>query len=184
MHVELNSSSCSNADQEASGTPAFGDAQPANSRTDGQLMARIAAGDGDAFQELVNMHGPQLATFSGRLTAWHTDRDDLLQETLLAVWDNARRYNERGSLKPWLFQIAVNRVKNYFRAAQRLKRRLEKFAAIGPSGSNYIQATPAHRELSNSALSRALGELSVTAAFARDKNFAPSGGVKPSCDRS
>lgn len=160
MHVELNSSSCTNDDQEARAATAFGDAQPADSRTDVQLMARIAAGDGDAFQELVKLHGPQLATFIGRLTAWHADRDDLLQETLLAVWDNARGYDERGSLKQWLFQIAVNRVKNYFRATQRLKRRLEKFAALRPSGSNFIQANKTQRELSSSALSRALGELS------------------------
>ncbi len=96
MHVELNSSSCTNDDREARDAPASEAPQQTDSPTDGQLMARIAAGDGDAFQELVKIHGPQLATFIGRLTAWHADRDDLLQETLLAVWDNARGYDERG----------------------------------------------------------------------------------------
>lgn len=140
MHVELNSSSCTNNNEAAHDAPASEAPQQTDSSTDGQLMARIAAGDDESFQELVNIHGPQLATFIGRLTAWHADRDDLLQETLLAVWDNARGYDERGSLKQWLFQIASNRVKNYFRATQRLKRRLEMFAALRPSGSNYTQA--------------------------------------------
>ncbi len=129
--------------------------------SDGQLMARIAARDEAAFQRLVRMHGQRLSTFIGRLTGWHTDVEDLLQETLLKVWDNAHKYNERGSLLSWLMQIAVNRVKNHFRATNRLKRHLENFAKFKYSSVPTAVAPHSSATELDPALAQALQQISL-----------------------
>lgn len=130
-------------------------------------MARIAAGDEAAFQALVEEHAPRLLRLIGRLTAWHADREDLLQETLLTVWEKSHRYDERGTLAGWLTQIALNRVKNRFRALGRLRRCLEGFAYgqlqhMTPSQPAPLPITPSTPlEEADTPLAEALAEMSV-----------------------
>ena len=121
-------------------------------------MARIAAGDQRAFEQLVKGHAPRLQRLIGRLTGWHTDTDDLLQETLIAVWEKANKYDEQGSLHAWLTRIAVNRVKNRYRGLERLRRNLEILAS--QLFSQTTQPRPAATDEEDSLLAAALRQLS------------------------
>ena len=115
-------------------------------------MARIAARDQPAFESLVQNHGPRLSRLIGRLTAWHADHEDLLQETLIAVWEKAEHYDERGTLSAWLTRIAVNRVKNRFRGLGRWRsclaglaqlfrhERADSVPAVGEDGDTLLAA--------------------------------------------
>lgn len=42
--------------------------------------------------------------------------DDLIQETLIKVWKNLDSYNDKYSLSTWIYTIAFNTLKNYFKA--------------------------------------------------------------------
>lgn len=94
-------------------------------------MSRIAAGDQVAFEQLISDYGESVAKLIGRLTAWHTDSDDILQEVFLTVWQRAGSYDGRGSIEGWLKRIAINRCRNHFRALNSIRRKLEKFAGLG-----------------------------------------------------
>jgi RNA polymerase sigma-70 factor, ECF subfamily len=72
---------------------------------DEDLIARVAAGDDTALRELFSRHAPWLAArLRSVLSA--ADVEDVLQETFLAVWKGARRYQPEGSAGGWLWGIA------------------------------------------------------------------------------
>src|SRR5437660_1747589 len=48
-----------------------------------------------------------------------TDAEDMLQETLLAAWRGLEGFQERSSLRSWLYRIATNQCLNAIRAASR-----------------------------------------------------------------
>lgn len=91
------------------------------------LMERIASGDAEAFTALIETHGQSLARLVGRLTAWHTDVEDILQDVWLKVWRQAGAYSGQGSLEGWLKRIAINTCRNHFRTVNSIKRKIENF---------------------------------------------------------
>src|SRR5262249_16382720 len=48
-----------------------------------------------------------------------TDAEDMLQETMLAAWRGLAGFQERSSLRSWLYRIATNRCLNALRTASR-----------------------------------------------------------------
>jgi RNA polymerase sigma-70 factor (TIGR02960 family) len=85
----------------------------------GQLMARARAGDGLAFGELVDPYRRELEVHCYRILGSAQDAEDALQETLLAAWKGLAGYEERASLRTWLYRIATTRCLNALRSASR-----------------------------------------------------------------
>ena len=78
-------------------------------------LARARAGDGDAFSELVEPYRRELQVHCYRILGSLQDAEDLLQETLLAAWRGLDRFEQRASLRVWLYRIATNRCLNALR---------------------------------------------------------------------
>ena len=96
------------------------------------LMSRARAGDGDAFRALTEPHRDQLRAHCYRMLGSFQDADDILQDTLLAAWQGLGGFEERASLRTWLYRIATNRCLNARRSASRRAAREWTMPAVEP----------------------------------------------------
>src|ERR1700692_403837 len=83
------------------------------------LAAQARAGDGEAFRQLTDPHRRELQVHCYRILGSMQDAEDVLQETLLAAWRGLERFEQRASLRSWLYRIATNRSLNALRDAGR-----------------------------------------------------------------
>jgi RNA polymerase sigma-70 factor (TIGR02960 family) len=84
-----------------------------------QILARARAGDEDAFRELTDPYRRELQLHAYRIVGSLQDAEDLLQETLLAAWRGLAQFQERASVRAWLYRIATNRSLDALRASRR-----------------------------------------------------------------
>ena len=83
------------------------------------LLTRARAGDGDAFRELTEPHRRELQVHCYRMLGSLQDAEDAVQDTLLAAWQGLAGFEERASIRTWLYRIATNRCLNALRSANR-----------------------------------------------------------------
>ena len=82
-------------------------------------LQRARDGDERAFRELTDPYRRELQVHCYRMLGSLTDAEDLLQETLLAAWRGLADFQERASVRTWLYRIATNRCLNALRGAGR-----------------------------------------------------------------
>jgi len=87
------------------------------------VLARARAGDGDAFRELTGPYRGELQLHCYRILGSVQDAEDMVQETLLAAWRGLDRFEERASMRTWLYKIATNRCLNALRDTGRRPQR-------------------------------------------------------------
>ena len=72
------------------------------------VVARVKAGDHDAFRHLVERHSRSVFRLAYRLTGHEQDAEDVVQETFLRAFRELRRFEARSSFATWLYRITVN----------------------------------------------------------------------------
>jgi RNA polymerase sigma-70 factor, ECF subfamily len=115
---------------------------------DDELIASLAGGDDTALRELFDRHAPWLAARL-RKALPPDDVEDVLQETFLAVWKNAKTYRPQGSPAAWLWVIARNQ------AALLLRRRGPAALALlddgGPLAADPAESAAVRADLATAA---------------------------------
>ncbi|MBE8516081.1 sigma-70 family RNA polymerase sigma factor [Amycolatopsis sp. H6(2020)] len=84
-----------------------------------ELLGRARAGDGEAFRELIEPYRRELHVHCYRMLGSFQDAEDALQDTLLSAWQNVGAFEERASIRTWLYRIATNRCLDVLRSASR-----------------------------------------------------------------
>lgn len=83
------------------------------------LVARVAAGDQKAFAELYVLYRRRLARFLGRFLASADTVDELINDVMFVVWQEAVRFESRSRVSTWIFGIAWHKA---LRALERQRR--------------------------------------------------------------
>jgi RNA polymerase sigma-70 factor, ECF subfamily len=76
--------------------------------SDAELIAALRAGDENAFAELVDRLHPSLVRIARLYVSTQAVAEEVAQETWLGVLNGLDRFEERSSLKTWIFRILAN----------------------------------------------------------------------------
>jgi RNA polymerase sigma-70 factor (ECF subfamily) len=76
--------------------------------SDSVAVARVRAGDGDAYRVLVDRHSRSVFRLAYRMTGNEQDSEDVVQETFLRAYKQLHRWEARSSFGTWLYRIAAN----------------------------------------------------------------------------
>lgn len=86
---------------------------------DTKLLKRYAAGEEDAFQELMGRYRDSVYAFLRRFLSRSDMVEDVFQETFLQLFVSRDTFDVSRPLRPWLFTIAANKAKDALRRMQR-----------------------------------------------------------------
>jgi RNA polymerase sigma-70 factor (ECF subfamily) len=75
---------------------------------DAALLARLRAGDDDAYETLVRVHGGRLLAVARRLLKADEDARDVVQDAFLSAFRSLDHFEGQARLSTWLHRIVVN----------------------------------------------------------------------------
>jgi RNA polymerase sigma-70 factor, ECF subfamily len=77
---------------------------------DAALLRQVADGDRRALEQLYSRHAGWLLIRLGRRCSDPGMVDEVIQDTFVAVWRSARRYDGRGDVAAWIWGIGIRRL--------------------------------------------------------------------------
>ena len=84
------------------------------------LLASIASGDREAFDQLYRNYYPRLRDFIGRLMPQkHEAVDEVLNDTMYVVWSKSDTFRHQSRLSTWIFGIAYRKAMKHFEKENR-----------------------------------------------------------------
>jgi RNA polymerase sigma-70 factor (ECF subfamily) len=72
------------------------------------LVAALKRKEPTAFEQLIAQHGAMLYRVALRLMGQQEEAEEVLQQTLLTVYEKIHTFDERSTLTTWLYRIVVN----------------------------------------------------------------------------
>jgi RNA polymerase sigma-70 factor (ECF subfamily) len=92
---------------------------------DSPLVARAAAGDREAFTELVRRYESRVYNLAIALGVRRGDAEDVAQDVFIRVYRGLERFRGDSRFRTWLYRITINAVRSHAAASHPLQ------AAIG-----------------------------------------------------
>lgn len=96
---------------------------------DARLLARVAAGDRDAFSDLYDRFSKPLYATAVRILTDTAEAQDVVHDAFVALWDKARTYeSSRGTAFSWALTLTRNRAIDRLRSRRRRAELLDNSA--------------------------------------------------------
>lgn len=88
---------------------------PLGSHVERGTLAKASSGDVDAFRELYDAYGANIYRYGMLQTENRQAAEDILQETMIAVWRSREKLPDIASMSSWIMAIARNKTIDYIR---------------------------------------------------------------------
>lgn len=85
-----------------------------SANNENEIVAAIRDGDAEAFEQVFNIYGKRLYSFSLGYLKSATDAEEVVQEVFFKIWKNRKSLNPELSFKAYLFKIAFNHIRELF----------------------------------------------------------------------
>jgi RNA polymerase sigma-70 factor, ECF subfamily len=85
--------------------------QAARPDPDAPLLDRLRSGDEDAFMILVARYRPSMLRLAAGYVPSHAVAEEVVQDAWLGFLHGLSRFEERSSVRTWLFRILINRAR-------------------------------------------------------------------------
>src|SRR5436305_8626255 len=121
--------------------PAKSESRCEDQKVGQSLLTRAAQGEQEAFRELTDPHRRELQFHCYRILGSMQDAEDALQETMLRAWRGLGRFEQRASLRAWLYRIATNRCLDALRDAGRRPPQAPELAWEPPAPTRLAEPT-------------------------------------------
>lgn len=123
------------------------------------VLARAADGDQEAWRDLVEAFAPRVFGLIRMQCGDPELAEEITQSAFGTIAQKLGEYQEHGRFEPWLFRIAMNRLRDEMRRRKRQARPMEHDTMAGLAGG-VPDETPAFDASDKQALVAALGRLS------------------------
>lgn len=110
---------------------------------DAQVVARVRAGEAEAFRVLVARHGRAIFRLACRMTGNEHDAEDVVQEAFLKAYRKLGEFEERSQFGSWIHRIAANCAYDLLRARARQEARIERRSSDEGPALDVAAADPA-----------------------------------------
>ncbi|NUS85312.1 MAG: sigma-70 family RNA polymerase sigma factor, partial [Streptomyces sp.] len=94
------------------------------------MIARVRAGDTEAYAELMRAHAP-IAHRTAVLLGAGPDAEDVVQDAFVKAYLALGGFRDGASFRPWLLRIVTNETSNLLRSARRMRTAVGREAALG-----------------------------------------------------
>jgi RNA polymerase sigma-70 factor (ECF subfamily) len=112
------------------------------------LVARAAAGDGEAYAELVRPHERVAFRVAAAITGWSADAQEAVQNAHLKAYRSLGRFRRGAPFRPWLLRIVVNEAHNVRRSERRhLRLAVRAAEREAPAAGSTDEAVAAREEV-------------------------------------
>ena len=122
------------------------------------LLNRVRRGDRGAFSELYRLYHPRLYGYLRRMLPNPASVEEVLDDVMLVVWKDARKYRGDAAVSSWIFGIAYRKALTNMRSERRYRAVLDHdtdadAVASMPSPHDewiraaLIQLSPDHRQV-------------------------------------
>lgn len=131
-------------------------------------------GNSIAFQELIEQHRGILYKVARAYCPLEEERQDLIQEMMIQIWQALPRYNAQYKSSTWIYRIALNVAISYYRKTTTQQRRQQALDAKALQGA---EADPSEKEQQFRLLEQFISELkeldrALMVLYLEDRNHA------------
>jgi RNA polymerase sigma-70 factor (ECF subfamily) len=112
-------------------------------QADAEAVARVRAGEAEAFRPLMEKHGRAVFRLAFRMTGNPHDAEDVVQETFLRAYRKLDEFEARAQFGSWLHRIAANCAYDLLRARARRQARFDSIDAAEEGAQEFAGSDPA-----------------------------------------